>query len=615
MREAGAPVAIGRYDEPRRIYTAGQFDVDSDELPERRTVHLGIDLFMEAGTSVCAPIDGKVHSVALNDADLDYGPTVILEHRAGPDGPGFYTLYGHLGQDLPEGLKPGRPVGAGEKVGTIGPYPVNGGWPPHLHFQLICDMLDATGNFPGVAAPAQREIWRSLCPDPSRLLGIPPGRGTMDERPLEKILAARQRHLGPSVSLSYDEPIEIVRGHRQFLYDAVGHAYLDGVNNVCHVGHCHPRVVAAGQRQMAVLNTNTRYLYGTLATYVERLLETLPDPLQVCYLVCSGSEANELALRLARTHTARNGIVTVDGAYHGNTQALVDVSPYKSDGPGGAGLPEHVCKVPMPDTYRGPHRGFNPTSGLRYAEYLDRAIAQLEDRGHGLAAFICESLLGCGGQIVLPPAFLREAWGRVRKAGGLCIADEVQVGFGRVGTHFWGFETQDVVPDIVTLGKPIGNGHPLAAVVTTREIADSFDNGMEYFNTFGGNPVSCAIGLAVLDVIRDEQLQGHALEVGERLAGALRELMPRHPLIGDVRGVGLFLGIELVLDRETLEPAPRQAAYVVERLKDHGILLSTDGPLHNVLKIKPPLPFDESDADRLVETLDKVLAETPLSVI
>ena len=268
----------------------------------------------------------------------------------------------------------------------------------------------------------------------------------------------------------------------------------------------------------------------------------------------------------------------------------------------------------MPDPYRGPHRGASTESGLRYAEYLDPAIATLDERGHGIAAFMCESLLGCGGQIVLPPGFLREAWCRVRDAGAVCIADEVQVGFGRVGTHFWGFETQGVVPDIVTLGKPIGNGHPLAAVITTREIAESFDNGMEYFNTFGGNPVSCAIGLAVLDVIRDERLQQHALEVGQRLEAGLRELMIKHPLIGDVRGAGLFLGVELVLDRETLEPAARQAAYVVERLKAHGILLSTDGPLHNVIKIKPPLAFAAADADRLIETLDKILGETPLKV-
>jgi len=613
MRDAGARVGIGRYDEARRIYTTGQFDIDSDELPERRTVHLGVDLFMEVGTSVSVPLAGKIHSVVVNGDELDYGPTVIVEHEAGPGGRRFFTLYGHLGEELPQAVQPGRTVAAGETVGTIGPPPVNGGWPPHLHFQLICDMLDEEGNFPGVAAPGQREVWLSLCPDPGRLMGIPPDGMAKPELPPDEILAVRHRHLGPSLSLSYAEPLNIVRGQMQYLYDDVGHAYLDGVNNVCHVGHCHPRVVRAGQQQMAVLNTNTRYLHDKLATYVQRLLETMPEPLDVCYLVCSGSEANELALRLARAHTGRRGIITVDGAYHGNTQGLVDISPYKSDGPGGAGLPGYVHKIPMPDAYRGLHRGMHAESALRYAVYLDEAIERLAERGHGVGAFICESLLGCGGQIVLPPGFLREAQRRVRAADGVCIADEVQVGFGRVGSHFWGFETQDVVPDIVTLGKPIGNGHPLAAVITTREIAESFDNGVEYFNTFGGNPVSCAIGLAVLDVIRDERLQHHALEVGERLERGLRELMQRHPLIGDVRGMGLFLGVELVLDRETLEPAPGQATYAVERLKQHGILLSTDGPLHNVLKIKPPLVFDTADADRLTSTLDKILGETPLA--
>jgi 4-aminobutyrate aminotransferase-like enzyme len=474
-------------------------------------------------------------------------------------------------------------------------------------------VLDEDQNFPGVAAPSRRDVWRSLCPDPSRLLGIPAERATAQDRARDEIVAVRQRHLGPSLSLSYTEPLKIVRGYGQYLYDEVGHAFLDGVNNVCHVGHCHPRVVRAGQRQMAVLNTNTRYLHELLAEYVERLLATFPDPLSVCFLVCSGSEANELALRLARTHTGRRGIVTVDGAYHGNTQGLIDISPYKCDGPGGAGSPDHVRVIPMPDAYRGRYRGVDEESGRRYAEAIDGAAASLEGQGHAVSAFICESLLGCGGQIVLPRGFLAEARQRVRAAGGVYIADEVQVGFGRVGSHFWAFETQEVVPDIVTLGKPIGNGHPLGAVVTTPEVAASFDTGMEYFNTFGGNPVSCAIGMAVLDVLRDEGLQQQAAEVGEYLAVGLGELMQRHDRIGDVRGLGLFQGIELVLDRRTLDPAPRQTTWVVERLKDHGILLSTDGPLHNVLKIKPPMVFDRSDADRLVETLDVILAESPLT--
>ncbi len=265
--------------------------------------------------------------------------------------------------------------------------------------------------------------------------------------------------------------------------------------------------------------------------------------------------------------------------------------------------------VPLPDAYRGPYRRDDPAAGVQYARSVAETLSRTQAAGTPVAAFLCESLPGCGGQIVLPPGYLAAAYAAARAAGAVCIADEVQTGFGRVGTHFWAFETQGVVPDIVTMGKPIGNGHPLGAVVTTREIAASFANGMEYFNTFGGNPVSCAIGLAVLDVIEEEELQAHALSVGAYLLGGLRAVGQRHPLVGDVRGLGLFIGIELVRDRETRAPAPEQAAYVANRLRERGILLSTDGPLHNVLKIKPPLVFDTADADFLVATLDDVLAE------
>jgi 4-aminobutyrate aminotransferase-like enzyme len=299
----------------------------------------------------------------------------------------------------------------------------------------------------------------------------------------------------------------------------------------------------------------------------------------------------------------------VDGAYHGNTQGLVDVSPYKHAGPGGEGAPPWVHVVPMPDDYRGLHRRDDPDRGARFAAHVREAFGRARAAGRAPAAFLCESLLSCGGQIVLPPGYLAAAYAHAREAGAVCIADEVQVGFGRVGSKFWGFETQDVVPDIVTLGKPIGNGHPLGAVVTTPAIAAAFANGMEYFNTFGGNPVSCEIGLAVLDVIRDERLQERALTVGARLEAGLRRLSERHEIVGDVRGLGLFLGIELVLDRETRTPAPRQAAYVVERMKEHGILLSTDGPEHDVIKMKPPLVFAEADADRALEAYDRVLSE------
>jgi 4-aminobutyrate aminotransferase-like enzyme len=260
----------------------------------------------------------------------------------------------------------------------------------------------------------------------------------------------------------------------------------------------------------------------------------------------------------------------------------------------------------MPDVYRGQYKRTDPRAVEKYAYHVEEIIRQHQGK---VAAFICESLMGCGGQLVLPDNYLKEVYRYVRNAGGVCIADEVQVGFGRVGTHFWGFETQEVVPDIVTMGKPIGNGHPLAAVVTTPGIAASFNNGMEYFNTFGGNPVSCAIGLAVLDVIAEEQLQANALHVGTHLMDSLRRLMDRHALIGDVRGPGLFVGIELVLNRETLEPVPAQASYIANRMRERGILLSTDGPFHNVLKIKPPLVFTKENVDFLVATLDEILAE------
>jgi len=612
MRTAHARIAVGRYDEARPIYTSDAYRIEGNDGPEWRTVHIGLDLFLEPGAPVFAPLDGVVHSVANNAAPRDYGPTIILKHTVHPEGEPpltFYTLYGHLSTDSLEVVHEGMPVARGARIGAIGEVAENGGWPPHLHFQVIADLLGKRGDFPGVARPSQRGLWLSLCPDPNLVVGAPLTPAPVEDLSVERILAARRRHLGPNLSIAYRRPLTIVRGFLQRLYDADGRAYLDAVNNVAHVGHAHPQVVRAGQRQMAVLNTNTRYLHDDLVRYAERLCATLPEPLRVCYFVCSGSEANELALRLARTATGRRDVIVLDAAYHGNTTGLVEVSPYKFAGPGGAGAPPYVHTVPTPDVYRGVFRRDDPQAGEKYAHAVAAALAGAQGRGTPVAAFLAESMLGCGGQIVLPPGYLEAAYRAVRAAGGVCIADEVQTGFGRAGAHFWAFETQSVVPDIVTMGKPIGNGHPLGAVVTTPPIAAAFDNGLEYFNTFGGNPVSCAIGLAVLDVIAAEGLQAHALAVGTHLLEGLRALAERHAIIGDVRGQGLFLGVELVLDRETLAPAPLQASYVANRLRERGILLSTDGPTHNVLKIKPPMVFDATDADFLLATLDSVLAE------
>ena len=611
MAVYGKTTALGPYGEARFIYDRAPFFVVTEELPEGSTRHLGIDIFRAPGAPVYAPLAGTVHSLADNAAPLDYGPTVILRHATG-DGTPFYTLYGHLAREALARLAPGQPVAAGQQIGVIGTEVVNGGWPPHLHVQLMVDLLDHTDTFPGVAAPRNWAVWSSFSPDPNVLLGIPDACFPRTGQEPDAILAARRELLGRNLSVSYREPVKIVRGWRQFLYDEEGRAYLDGVNNVSHVGHGHPHVVSAAQRQLPVLNTNTRYLHDNIIRYAERLLGHFPAPLGVVFFVCSGSEANELALRLARTYTDRQDIIMLDAAYHGNTQAMVDISPYKHDGPGGQGAPGWAHKALMPDPYRGVYKGYEVETGKRYAAHVQCLVAELAANGQEPAAFIAESVLGCGGQIVLPAGYLAAAFEHVRGAGGVCIADEVQVGFGRVGSHFWGFETQGVVPDIVTLGKPIGNGHPLGAVVTTSAIADAFANGMEYFNTFGGNPVSCAIGEAVLDVIEGEKLQAHAAAVGGDFLAGLRELQTQHELIGDVRGLGLFVGVELVHDRTTLAPAPEHAAYIANRMRDHGIFISTDGPLHNVLKLKPPLPFSHADAARVVATLDRILQETPI---
>ncbi|MDP6991950.1 MAG: aminotransferase class III-fold pyridoxal phosphate-dependent enzyme [Candidatus Marinimicrobia bacterium] len=422
---------------------------------------------------------------------------------------------------------------------------------------------------------------------------------------IKTIQSLRKRHLGPSFSVSYQEPLHIVRGEGQFLFDAEGKRYLDAVNNIQHVGHCHPAIVEAAQQQYEKLNTNTRYLDETIVNYAKTLTNKLPNGLDVCFFTNSGSEANDLALRMARLYTQSNQTIVLDAAYHGNLSSLIEISPYKHDGPGGAGAPDFVHTIPMPDLYRGKHPGEDASTG--YVNEVQTAIDHIQQKDGGKPVFIVESLMGCGGQLVLPEGFLKKSFELVREAGGICIADEVQIGFGRMGSHFWGFETCDVTPDIVTMGKSMGNGHPLSAVVTTREIAEVFNNGMEYFNSFGGNPVSCAVGHAVLNVIEEESLQQNAKDVGNYLLDELRKI--QHPLIGEVRGLGLFIGVELVNDHHTLVPAEKEANTIVNRMKEAGILMSTDGPDHNVLKIKPPIIFTRENADELVFNLTSIFKE------
>jgi len=421
-----------------------------------------------------------------------------------------------------------------------------------------------------------------------------------------ELLINRQTLLGSSISTAYGKPLKILYGKGQYLFDYNGNPFLDLYNNVCHVGHCHPKVVKAGQKQMARLNTNTRYLYDELTEYAQELCDTLPRELDTCFFVNSGSEANELALRIARAHTHQKDILVVENAYHGHTSSMINISPYKFMGRGGSGKPEPwVHVVPVPDGYRGQFKGQKKDAGQAYGDEIGEILKNLQTP---IAGFITESLLSCGGQVIPPREYFKTAFKHVKDAGGLCIMDEIQTGFGRIGSHFWAFECQDVVPDIVVMGKPMGNGHPVSAVVTKKKIAQYFANGMEFFSPFGGNPVSCAIGMAVLDVIREEGLQEHAEKMGARMLEGLNGLKDKHEIIGDVRGIGLFIGIELVKDRETLAPAARKTAEMVNRMKNRGILLGADGPFENVIKIKPPMVITKEDTDMFVRVFDDVLS-------
>ena len=411
----------------------------------------------------------------------------------------------------------------------------------------------------------------------------------------------RKKFFSKALSLSYERPIVMDKAAFQYMYGDYDKTFVDCVNNIMHVGHAHPEVVEAGQRQMAILNTNTRYYYDSLSNYAEKLLDYFPKKLNKVFFVNSGSAASDLAVRLARNYTQRKDLIVMEYGYHGNTTTGIEISHYKFGGKGGSGAEKHIHVAPIPDTYRGRYKEDDPEVAEKYAGDIDPFLS------HKIAAFICEPIVGCGGQILLPDGYLKLVYEKVRRAGGTCIVDEVQTGFGRVGSHFWAFEMYDVLPDIVILGKPMGNGHPLGAVVCTEEIATAFENGMEFFSSFGGNPVSCEIGIAVLKVIESERLQAHAGEIGNFLLEQFNSLKKRHSLIGDVRGTGLFFGIELISDQNTLTPATSQAYHLINEMKSLGFLLSTDGPYNQVIKFKPPMCFSKKNALSMIQAFDNLL--------
>lgn len=592
----------GGYLEPRLVYTTEAYQKKGNERTESRTIHLGLDFWLPAGTPVHAPLKGEV-VVATNDAgDKEYGGLIILKHNI--DDLEFFSLYGHLSVASATQRQVGEIIEAGAFMAHLGDYPENGNWPPHLHFEYMLSMLDFEKDFPGVAYHSEVEVWKSLCPNPNLFFKIP---ALQSKQPTDNqtLIAFRNKYLGKGLSLSYEQPLQMVRGMGAYLVDQFGVMYLDTVNNVAHVGHEHPAVVKAGQEQMALLNTNTRYLHENVKLLTEALLSTMPPELCVVHYVNSGSEANELALRMAKTVTGNRDVLAAEMGYHGNTAACIEVSSYKFDSRGGQGCPEYTQLFPLPDSFRGIHQGEN--TGEAYARELEKTIANLKTLGRSPAALILEPIISCGGQIELPSGFLKKAYSLTREAGGLCISDEVQVGCGRMGSVFWGFQLHDVIPDIVTIGKPFGNGHPVAAVVCTMEVAQQFANGMEYFSTFGGNPVSCAIATAVLNCVKNDHLQENAQAVGTFLKTELKKLSQAHPILKDVRGQGLFLGLEIT--DENLHPLPEKTTYLSNRMKDKGILMSIDGPDHNVLKIKPPLVFSKENSKQLLTALKEVLNE------
>jgi len=606
-RETGVELGIGPFAEERTVY-AGEMFVSRFIEGARRTRHLGFDLFQAAGTKVFTPLAATVVSVEVEKDPLGYGCLIALRHE--PEGcPPYISLWGHLAHEAVTRLKAGDRLEAGALVGEMGAPKENGGWAPHLHLQISTDTTLSATEILGVGEPRYLDIWAELFPDARTFAGVAKEFFERQGRSHEEILKMRRELLLPNLSISYDKPIKFVRGEGVWLIDDSGRAYLDCFNNVCHIGHAHPVVVEAMARQAATLNTNTRYLHDNIVAYAERLTATLPKELTVAGFVNSGSEANSLALRMMRAHTGRENAITLDWSYHGTTQELIDISPYKFRRKGGKGPKPHVHIAAVPDSYHAPADWPLEEHGKRFAESVAEQIAVMKAKGEGPGFFIAESIPSVAGQVFLPEGYLKEIYRLVREAGGVCIADEVQVGFGRVGSHWWAFETQGVVPDIVTMGKPIGDGHPLAAVVTTRDVTDGFNNGMEYFNTFGGNPVSCAVGLAVLDVIEGQDLRGNALSVGNYLMDAFRDMQTRYQAIGDVRGLGLFLGIELVTDRRTKAPATEFARAVSNGARRRGVLMGTEGPHDNVLKMRPPMIFSRRDADHLIAVLEETFAD------
>jgi 4-aminobutyrate aminotransferase-like enzyme/Ser/Thr protein kinase RdoA (MazF antagonist) len=575
---ANAAIASGaaatRYGEFRLSHA----DLLNNKPPQNFALHS--DICLPAGAIVAAPFPGHIHRV---DQHLVLVGEAMSLHLDGVD------------CSLDEGAE----LGPGGAIGTIAS---EGSAVGGLRVQLC----RVQGLIPPLFSTAhEADAWSAICPSPAALLGPACEASRPDSNTL---LARRQAHFAGPQKHYYDAPPQMERGWREFLFDVEGRAYLDMVNNVATAGHAHPRLTAAVGEQWSRLNTNSRFHYAALTEFSERLAALAPDGLDSVFLVNSGSEAVDLAIRLAWAHTGKRNMLCLLEAYHGWTVASDAVSTSIADNPDAVTTrPDWVHPAVSPNPYRGAFRG--PDSAVDYAAAVNDLLKEIDDKENGLAGFIAESVYGNAGGVLLPPGYLSAVYAAIRERGGLCIADEVQVGYGRLGQHFWGFEEQNVVPDIITLAKGMGNGHPLGAVITRRDIAESLEKEGYFFSSAGGSPVSCVVGLTVLDIIRDEGLQDRARTVGDHLKAGLTTLIDRFPLVGAVHGMGLYLGVEFVRDRETLTPATEETAAICDRLLDLGIIMQPTGNHLNVLKIKPPLCLTAEAADFFVNTLEKVLEE------
>ncbi|TQX86443.1 MULTISPECIES: aminotransferase [Rhizobium] len=561
----------------------GEFRLSLTEplaLQPPKNFALHCDVCLPAGTIVNAPFAGSI----INDAQhlVLVGQDVCL----------------HL-DGIACSLEDGAEIAAGHVLGSIaGEEGAVGGLRVQLCRSpaLVPPLLCARH-----AAPA----WSALCPSPSALLG--PGIEAPKASGAER-LACRMRHLAASQKHYYANPPQIERGWREYLFDVEGRTYIDMINNVTILGHAHPRLNAAIGRQWSLLNTNSRFHYAAIADFSERLAALAPKGLDCVFLVNSGSEANDLALRLAWAYTGARNMLCLKEGYHGWSVASDAVSTSLADNPQALTTrPDWVHAAPAPNSFRGQFRG--PDAGNAYLEATRPLIDAVRESGEGLAGVIAESLCGNAGGIVPPEGYLSQIYALVRDAGGLCIADEVQIGYGRLGDFFWGFEQQGVVPDIITIAKGMGNGHPLGAVITSRPIADALERQGYFFSSTGGSPVSSIVGMTVLDILEDEALQNNARVVGEHLKARMVSMMERFPLIGAVHGMGLYLGLELITDRDSLAPATMETAALCDRLLELGVIVQPTGDHLNVLKIKPPLCISRESAEFFLQALEKALIE------